>query len=139
TESYPGITLPLSFSFVRRCYELIFRTCQRDFGATRKMADAASVDLFPYLVAFVHGRVYYNISNWYRMFLAVPGLERAIPSWEAALGIENRYQRPAEPRKGLARLKVLLWELRTVVVLLSAWVRPRGRVRTFSARYAACR
>src|SRR5690606_3098413 len=116
-ESYPGLSSPLTFSILRAAYEQVFRACHRDFGATRKIVARNTASLYPYLVGTAHGRVYYNISNWYRLFLQIPGMEFAIEGWEAALNIENRYRRPAVPKRGLAKLRTHVLRARVIAVI----------------------
>ncbi|WP_162291450.1 PEP/pyruvate-binding domain-containing protein [Mycobacteroides stephanolepidis] len=130
-ESYPGLSTPLTFSVVRLAYEQVFRACHRDFGASRKTVRDNSASLYPYLVGTAHGRIYYNISNWYSLFLQIPGMEFAIEGWEAALGIESRYKRPAMPLRGLALAKMWILRVRVVLVILAGWVRLRSRLASF--------
>ncbi|MEV6339720.1 PEP/pyruvate-binding domain-containing protein [Nocardia vinacea] len=130
-ESYPGLSSPLTFSILRNAYEQVFRACHKDFGATDAIVDRNAASLYPYLVGTAHGRIYYNISNWYRLFLQIPGMEFAIEGWEAALNIENRYQRPAAPKRGLARAKVYLLRLRIAAIITVGWLRLPRRLRAF--------
>lgn len=130
-ESYPGLSSPLTFSILRNAYEQVFRACHKDFGATDAIVDRNAASLYPYLVGTAHGRIYYNISNWYRLFLQIPGMEFAIEGWEAALNIENRYQRPAAPKRGPARAKVYLLRLRIVAIITVGWLRLPRRLRAF--------
>ncbi|MFG1793117.1 PEP/pyruvate-binding domain-containing protein [Nocardia sp. NPDC049149] len=132
-ESYPGLSSPLTFSVVRLAYEQVFRACHRSFGASRATVRANAADLYPYLVGLAHGHIYYNISNWYRLFLQIPGMESAIEGWEAALGIENRYRRPAAPRSAFARLRAAYRRVRIVVILLFGWLRLPKRLAGFFA------
>ncbi|MEV0251086.1 PEP/pyruvate-binding domain-containing protein [Nocardia sp. NPDC050712] len=130
-ESYPGLSSPLTFSVVRLAYEQVFRACHRDFGATGAVVRRNAADLYPFLVGSAHGHLYYNISNWYRLFLQIPGMESAIEGWEAALGIENRYRRPA-PAKSLPRRLVAGYQkLRIVLILLFGWLRLPRRLASF--------
>jgi phosphohistidine swiveling domain-containing protein len=129
-ESYPGLTSPLTFTFVQRAYSEVFRTCHRNFGATRKTVTANGVSVYPYLLASIHGRMYYNITNWYNLFLQIPGMDFAIAGWEAALGIENRYKRP-QPRGRPARLRRYLLLARAAAILLYGWLRLPRRLKAF--------
>ncbi|MFI2473115.1 PEP/pyruvate-binding domain-containing protein [Nocardia xishanensis] len=136
-ESYPGLSSPLTFSILRAAYEQVFRACHRDFGATGAIVDRNAASLYPYLVGTAHGRIYYNISNWYRLFLQIPGMEFAIEGWEAALNIENRYQRPAAPKRGVARLRMYALRVRVFAIIASGWVRLPRRLRDFFTELAA--
>ena len=130
-ESYPGLTSPLTFTFVQRAYFEVFRACHRNFGATRKTIAANAVGVYPYLLASIHGRMYYNITNWYRLFLQIPGMEFAIAGWEAALGIENKYKRPPGQTGALAGLRGRLWLARAIAILLYGWLRLPYRLKAF--------
>ncbi|MET9024554.1 PEP/pyruvate-binding domain-containing protein [Nocardia sp. NPDC004168] len=136
-ESYPGLSSPLTFSVLRTAYERVFRTCHRDFGATARIVERNAADLYPYLVGTARGRIYYNISNWYRLFLEIPGMEFAIEGWEAALNIENRYQRPPAPARGIARLRAIALRLRVFAIILLGWLRLPRRLRAFFTALAA--
>ncbi|HLS78999.1 MAG TPA: PEP/pyruvate-binding domain-containing protein [Nocardia sp.] len=130
-ESYPGLSSPLTFSILRAAYEQVFRACHRDFGATKQIVARNNASLYPYLVGTAHGRIYYNISNWYRLFLQIPGMEFAIEGWEAALNIENRYRRPAVPKRGLAKLRTHVLRARVIAVIAVGWLRLPRRLRRF--------
>ncbi|MBB4854230.1 pyruvate,water dikinase [Mycobacteroides chelonae] len=130
-ESYPGLSTPLTFSVVRLAYEQVFRACHRDFGASQKTVRDNSASLYPYLVGTAHGRIYYNISNWYSLFLQIPGMEFAVEGWEAALGIESRYKRPTLPLRGLALAKTWILRVRVILVVLAGWLRLRTRLASF--------
>lgn len=136
-ESYPGMSSPLTFSVLRLAYEQVFLACHRDFGATETIVARNRAALYPYLVGTVHGRVYYNISNWYRLFLQIPGMEFAIEGWEAALNIENRYRRPAPPAGRLARLKALALRVRVIAIVLLGWAKLPRRLRRFFTELTA--
>ena len=85
-ESYPGLTLPLTFSHVRHSYEVLFRGALTRIGVSRSEIDSASI-VFENLLGHIHGRVYYNLTNWYRMLALIPGAGPYVPVWEQMLGI----------------------------------------------------
>jgi pyruvate,water dikinase len=133
-ESYPGVTSPLTFSLMRRAYELNFLGLVRGFGAPRRMV-AANRDVYPNLVARLQGRMYYNLSNWYRMFLQVPGMERALPAFESAMGFQA--SEDLGPSRSLAaRLAWLPLQAFFVVRLVFVWLLIPRRVRGFLATFA---
>lgn len=110
-ESYPGVTLPLSFSFAAAAYEKVFRNSARLFllpaGKTRHLSG-----VFPHLLAHYCGRVYYRLDNWYRMMALIHSSQRSVRAWEKAVGLAH-----GESEK----LSFSLWnKLRTTLV--SAWL-----------------
>jgi pyruvate,water dikinase len=87
-ESYPGISLPMTFSVVRALYEHTFRIASRKLGVPESIL-RANHSVHANLVALINGSVYYNLLNWYMLFLFVPGFEGALPAWEKALGLKG--------------------------------------------------
>ena len=129
-ESYPGLSSPLTFSFVRLGYEVLFRESSRLFGVSEKVLQE-NFDVHPNLLAILNGRIYYNITNWYRLFLQLPGMEKAIPAWEKALGIENRFAKPAEGLSFSDRLAAIPKKLVVAFTLVKNWILLAGRCREF--------
>lgn len=71
-ESYPGITFPLTFSFIRHAYANVYAHFLRSIGVSQKrVLDAASI--YENLLGHIHGHVYYNVHNWYRLISFLPG------------------------------------------------------------------
>ncbi len=95
-ESYPGLTLPLTFSFARRSYERTFSDAAARFlalGGARP-----SRDVFASLIGLLDGRVYYNLHSWYEMFSYLPGSDRYRESWDRLMGVAGRGASP--PSRG---------------------------------------
>jgi pyruvate,water dikinase len=87
SESYPGISLPLTYDVVRELYSEIFEGFIRSVGVHVTQKQKHSI--FDFLVVHVQGRVYYNLSNWYSMLHMVPGTAKFIGVWEEMLGIRQ--------------------------------------------------
>ena len=111
-EGYPGISSPLTFSFVRGAYEGSFREALRMFGVSSRTLERERT-LFENLVAYVDGRIYYNILHWYGLY-SLLGLERAVPAWERALGLERRIrdvaglEGPGAARRAFIRFRIVV-------------------------------
>ena len=119
-ESYPGYSLPLTFSFVRAAYERTFRTASRTMGVPESVLRANHA-VHANLVALINGTVYYNLLNWYKLFLFVPGFDGALPAWEQALGVQGLTPpREPPPRTTLGRLHARARQLRVAARL--AWL-----------------
>lgn len=88
-ESYPGLTLPLTYSFVRQCYEIIFRDAATKLTLAKKVFDQRP-DIFPNMVGLIDGRVYYNLLNWYSMQACFPGFDKYKDSWDRMIGISQK-------------------------------------------------
>jgi pyruvate,water dikinase len=104
-ESFPGLSLPLTFSFARAAYEIVLVEASRRYGVPEKLLARFRPSLHANLVALIRGRMYYNLRNWYRLIEILPGCEWMLPGWEEALGIApvvTRRKVTRSPRQHLA-------------------------------------
>ena len=76
-ESWPRITLPLTFSLVQKAYNANFTKAAKNLGIKQNRL-IRNGEIFANLVGYVEGRIYYNLSNWYKMFDMLPGAGRFI-------------------------------------------------------------
>lgn len=87
-ESYPGITLPLTASFVESAYYGVF------FGIFRKLTGSNKIiNNSKWLMSMVrcyNGRMYYQISNWYKIINYFPFSNKIIKIWQEMLGVNNK-------------------------------------------------
>lgn len=88
-ESYPGVSLPLTQSFVREIYYKIFRYCCLRVSENVDLINNLDNSL-RYMVDVVNGRIYYRISNWYCLFKLLPFNSIYIPIWQQMLGVKNK-------------------------------------------------
>jgi pyruvate,water dikinase len=94
-ESYPGLTLPLTFSFIVRNYAKLFRKAA--CGLTlRKSALYHRTDIWNNMLGLLRGRVYYNLTNWYAMLSYLPGFRHFQKTWDRMIGIAKAT--PCAPR-----------------------------------------
>lgn len=87
-ESYPGLSSPLTFSWIRGAYEVLFRNAVLRLGVPSELVFAEQA-VFKNMLGHLQGRVYYNLSHWYRMFRLLPGTEPYIQVWEEMMGISQ--------------------------------------------------
>lgn len=88
-ESYPGITLPLTQSFIRTAYYRVFRSVL--LRLTHEPKTVGELDeILRNMVDSANGRIYYRISNWYDIILFLPFSGKIIPIWQEMLGVKNK-------------------------------------------------
>lgn len=104
-ESYPGLSLPLTCSFVNTVYSGIFRSISRRvLKNERELAKYENV--FSNMVGAVNGRMYYKISNWYTIIKFLPMNKKIIPIWQEMLGVKTKsYDRQPVKLPALVRAK----------------------------------
>ncbi len=137
-EGYPGVTTPLTYSFVRAGYEVIFRRSAEAFGVPAETVRANRA-VFAHMVAFLDGRIYYDLLNWYRLYGMVPGFEERVRAWEAALGLPPRAEATAVSRTLGESLAQLPQRGRTAWRIARNFVRLDADVARFKQRFAHVR
>ncbi|MBR6627756.1 MAG: phosphoenolpyruvate synthase [Lachnospiraceae bacterium] len=104
-ESYPGLSLPLTCSFVNIVYSGIFRSISRRVLKNEKEL-AKYDDVFGNMVGSVNGRLYYKISNWYTVIKFLPMNHKIIPIWQDMLGVKiKNYAKDAVKLPKWVRIK----------------------------------
>lgn len=105
-ESYPGLTLPLTFSFVQECYATSFRRAVEGFLLFRREVQD-DLHIFREMIGLLDGRVYYNLFNWYKMLSYLPDYQRYRKSWDSMIGITQAVPFP-ESRLSLPN-RMFVW------------------------------
>lgn len=88
-ESYPGISLPLTISFVHFVYSNVFKKEAYRLTKNKKLVEENN-DNFNNMVASSSGRIYYKISSWYMLIKFLPFSKKIIPIWQDMLGVKNK-------------------------------------------------
>ena len=109
-ESYPGITLPLSFSFAKQAYQNLFENSARFFWIDDTWVKQHQ-QVFKHLIAHPYGRVYYRLDNWYRLTAMVYNSPSAMKAWETAVGLSQPIQVNSKPsfKQQLKIIGAILW------------------------------
>ena len=87
-ESYCGVTTPLTFSFARAAYASVYEQTMRMLGVPERTIGAHR-PMLQTLLGLLHGRVYYNLNNWYRGLLLLPSFGRNKADMERMMGVEE--------------------------------------------------
>ena len=91
-ESYPGINLPLTFSFARSAYQWTMISTARCLNMTANQTREFE-NIFPELIAHVKGRIYYNLHHWYTIVQKTMTSEDNLSSWEDFIGVSKGEKR----------------------------------------------
>lgn len=135
-ESYPGVTLPLTFTFARRAYEHVYR----QFCVLMQVPEEriqANADTFAAMIGQIRGRVYYNLVHWYRVLGLLPGFAWNRPFMEQMMGVKEpmpaQVVAEIEARTGSGKWRDALSLGRTLAGLLwQGFQLPRSVDRFFS-------
>lgn len=90
-ESYPGITTPLTFSFIIKMYEAVYRQFSLMMGINQEEIDENS-QVFANMLGILNGRVYYNLLSWYKVLALLPGYSLNAEFMEKMMGVKERFE-----------------------------------------------
>ena len=106
-ESYPGVTTPLTFSFIIKMYEAVYTQFSRLMGVKPVEIEANS-HVFNNMLGLIHGRVYYNLLSWYQALSLLPGYSLNARFMEKMMGVKERFElndtRKLSKTKAITRL-----------------------------------
>lgn len=107
-ESYPGITTPLTYSFIIKMYEMVYRQFVGLLGVKEHEIERHQ-EVFANTLGLVRGRVYYNLLSWYKMLAMLPGYSINAEFMENMMGVKERFKLKEDYRmsKGLARVRIV--------------------------------
>jgi pyruvate,water dikinase len=116
-ESYSGVTTPLTYSFANHCYYMVYVQFCEVLGVPREKIQKLDFN-FKNMLGLIHGRIYYNLKNWYRLISVLPGYEYNKTFMEQMMGVKEEHRlAPGETlieeissaQKYLVELPRLLW------------------------------
>jgi pyruvate,water dikinase len=95
TESYSGVTTPLTFSVIRSAYAQVY-------GQFMALMGVKHIDenVLRNLLGFYKGQVYYQLLNWYAALALLPAFEYNRRSMEQMMGVKQSAGQSAAKGKG---------------------------------------
>ncbi len=120
-ESFGDLTSPLTFTFARHVYHEVYREYARLLGVPRSQLDQMDPWLGEMLGHF-HGRVYYNLFNWYRIVRLVPFYKLNRTMLEFTLGTEPLDATTAQQLKPITGRVRKQLSIRTISAVRFGWM-----------------
>lgn len=87
-ESFCGVTTPLTFSHVSRCYQEVYYQFCRLMLVPENIINENEAT-FRNMLGLIRGRVYYNLANWYRLLYLFPGTAQSKSFMETMMGVKQ--------------------------------------------------
>ncbi len=136
-ESYCGVTTPMTFSFIRRAYSIVYHCFSEVMGISPKVVQEHH-DAFDNMLGLFHGRVYYNLKNWYRLVRMFPGYHYNRRFMESMMGVkESLLLEDEQPPVGVLRKWFVEFPSLLKLVSRSGWnfLRIRSTVDRFQRHF----
>ena len=128
-ESYPGLTLPLTFSFIEKMYAAVYRQFSGIMGVSRETILKNEV-VYNTMLGLLNGRVYYNLNSWFTALAQLPGYSLNADFMERMMGVKEKFPLPVktDPK---TRLQAYADVVRAVFHILKNVVTARKQRRDF--------
>ncbi len=88
-ESYPGLSLPLTLSFVDMVYAGVFKDAARRLLKNEKEL-RKRYNILENTVGVSNGRLYYNLNSWYNAIKFLPFSKKIIGVWQELVGVKYK-------------------------------------------------
>lgn len=123
-ESYSGVTSPMTFSFIRQAYSIVYHCFAEVMGIDARTVKA-NREVFGNMLGLFRGQVYYNLFNWYRLVRLFPGFNYNKSFMESMMGVREpaRMEGEEEAPAAISRLQRYTVELPALLRLVSRSVR----------------
>ena len=111
-ESYGGITTPLTYSFARGAYEVVYRQFCEVMGVSQPLI-TANDPVFKAMIGLVRGRVFYRLDSWYQVLTLLPGAKYNKRFMEKMMGVRKKADLGGEGGGGAGRFRIfyLAWRM----------------------------
>lgn len=86
-ESYAGVTTPMTFSFIRHAYTVVYHCFAEVMGIHPEVVHDNRTT-FSNMLGLFRGQVYYNLYNWYRLVRLFPGFDYNRRFMESMMGVK---------------------------------------------------
>ena len=113
-ESYPGVTTPLTFSYILTAYKNVYIQLALIMGASKKTIKENEA-VFGNMLGLINGRVYYNLLSWYKVLSLFPGYHLNARFMENMMGVKERFELPKHKQSSkisaLYRTSVMVFKI----------------------------
>lgn len=114
-ESYPALTSPLTFSFILKMYEAVYRQLSLIMGIRQQKIDD-NAEVFENMLGLLWGRVYYNLNNWHNALALLPGYELNADFMDKMMGVKEKF--PTKSTKKSRKFRQISDVVRAVFSIL---------------------
>jgi pyruvate,water dikinase len=121
-ESYSGVTSPMTFSFIRHAYTIVYHCFAEVMGIHPRVV-RENQRTFENMLGLIRGQVFYNLRNWHRLIQLFPGYRYNRAFMESMMGVRESFDADDGGNAELGWRERYLHELPALVrmALRSTW------------------
>lgn len=116
-ESYSGVTSPMTFSFIRHAYAVVYHCFSEVMGIPQKTIDN-NQQVYSNMLGLFQGQVFYNLPNWYRLVQQFPGYAYNKSFMESMMGVKDTADASDEEEGDAGFFKRYVVELPRLLMLV---------------------
>lgn len=131
-ESYSGVTSPMTFSFIKRAYTIVYHCFAEVMGVSPKIV-SENRSTFENMLGLFRGQVYYNLLNWYQLVRLFPGFQLNKQFMESMMGLSEALEFTEEKTQGV--FSRYARELPALVLLVVRTLFNFARIRSIVTRF----
>ena len=109
-ESYAGVTTPLTYTFARRAYEVVYRQFCEVMGVPDEVIEDHA-PVFGAMIGLIRGRIFYRLDSWYQVLSLLPGAAQNRRFMEQMMGVKKEAEMGEGGRMGRLRILYLAWRM----------------------------
>ncbi len=118
-ESYPGVSSPLTFSFIKEMYEKVYVQFAELMGVSPKDI-SNNIGVYENMLGHLRGRVYYNLKSWYQALAMLPGYTLNAGFMETMMGVKSSFE--LDERFKSSRIKAISRLGISITKMLTAFI-----------------
>lgn len=127
TESYSGVTSPLTFSVIRGSYSQVYKQFLALMGV-----QYMDETVLRNLLGFYNGQVYYQLLNWYKALSWLPAFDQNKRFMEQMMGVKQSAAKETVQQSG-GRSALLSWGLHMISLHLTSERRTHEFLENFNS------
>jgi pyruvate,water dikinase len=137
-ESYSGVTSPMTFSFIRHAYAVVYHCFSEVMGIPPETIQE-NQSVYRNMLGLFEGQVYYNLPNWYRLVQQFPGYAYNKAYMESMMGVKGTADADSGEQKAVGTFRRTFIELpkllRLIIGMLYRFMCLRRLVPAFSRHF----
>lgn len=133
-ESYPGLTLPLTFSFIQKMYRAVYEQLSELLGINKEKISTHHA-MYENMLALLHGRVYYNLNSWFGVLSLLPMYHLNASAMEKMMGVKEPFDIELSLPK-TSRWQAYIDTIWAIIKMLKSYIQIPSQTKKFRTNFS---